>query len=77
MFGLQHTEPNQGLFVPLYTHFLHKWNEPGHWEYDFDTTELVRRDAATGTEIERIPFGLQALASGYVEKRLPVAGQGA
>ena len=58
VFGLQYAEPSQGLFVPFYTFFLHKWNEAGHWEYDFDAAELVRRDANTGSETERAPLGL-------------------
>ena len=58
VFGLQHDEPSQGLFVPFYTYFLHKWDEPGHWEYDFDAAELVQRDATTGNETGRAPLGL-------------------
>ncbi|SMF10127.1 hypothetical protein [Pseudogulbenkiania subflava] len=57
VFGLQHADPGQGLFVPFYTYFLHKWNEVGHWEYDFDAGELVQRDAA-GSETGRTPLGL-------------------
>ena len=57
VFGLHHADPGQGLFVPFYTYFLHKWNEAGHWEYDFDSDELVQRDA-TGSETGRIPLGL-------------------
>ena len=58
VFGLQYAEPDQGLFVPFYTYFLHKWNEAGHWEYDFDTGEVVQRDATTGNETGRAPLGL-------------------
>lgn len=58
VFGRQHADPSQGLFVPFYTYFLHKWNEAGHWEYDFDAAELVQRDATTGNETRRAPFGL-------------------
>lgn len=57
VFGLQHADPSQGLFVPFYTYFLHKWNEVGHWEYDFDAAELVQRDA-TGNEPRRALLGL-------------------
>lgn len=57
VFGLQHADPKQGLFVPFYTYFLHKWNEAGHWEYDFDSDELVQRDA-TGNETGRTPLEL-------------------
>ncbi|SCK24889.1 hypothetical protein [Vogesella sp. LIG4] len=56
VFGLQRTDPGQGLFVPFYTYFLHKWNEEGHWEYDFDAGELVQRDADSG-ETGRQPLG--------------------
>ncbi|WP_044871470.1 hypothetical protein [Pseudomonas sp. LFM046] len=58
VFGLHHADPTQGLFVPFYSYFLQKWNEPGHWEYDFDTRELVRRDAVTGVETERVRLEL-------------------
>ncbi|MCO6059845.1 hypothetical protein NG726_24690 [Pseudomonas sp. MOB-449] len=54
IFGLHHADPNQGLFVPFYSHFLQKWNEPDHWEYDFDSSELVKRNVVTGIETERI-----------------------
>ncbi|MGH8848108.1 MAG: hypothetical protein ACREXQ_12850 [Polaromonas sp.] len=57
VFGLHHADPSQGLFVPFYTYFLHKWNEVGHREYDFDAAELVQRDA-TGNESGRAPLGL-------------------
>jgi hypothetical protein len=46
VFALQHTEPRHGLFVPFYMIFLNYWNDPRHPEYDFDTNELVYRDAA-------------------------------
>lgn len=52
VFSLQHDDPTQGLFVPFYTYFLHKWNEADHWEYDFDAGDLVRRDGA-GKDIDR------------------------
>ncbi len=57
VFGLHHADPSQGLFAPFYTYFLHKWNEVGHREYDFDAAELVQRDA-TGNESGRAPLGL-------------------
>lgn len=58
VFGLQHAEPNQGLFVPFYTFFLQKWNELDNWEYDFDRSELVQRDAKTGNESRRVSLVL-------------------
>jgi hypothetical protein len=57
VFGRQHADPGQGLFAPFYTYFLHKWNEAGHWEYDFDAAELIQRDAS-GNETGRAPLGL-------------------
>jgi hypothetical protein len=45
VFALQHAEPRHGLFVPFYMIFLNYWNDPRHPEYDFDTNELVYRDA--------------------------------
>lgn len=56
VFGLQRTDPGQGLFVPFYTYFLHKWNEEGLWEYDFDAGELVQRDSDSH-ETDRLPLG--------------------
>ena len=58
VFALQHHDPRQGLFVPFYMHFLDRWNEPHHPEYDFDTSELVYRDS-TGNESGRSSLGMQ------------------
>jgi len=55
VFALQDRDPKQGLFVPFYMHFLDKWNEPEHPEYDFDSRDLIYRDA-TGNEIKRLPL---------------------
>jgi hypothetical protein len=66
MFALQHGNPRAGLFVPFYMHFLNEWNDGSHPEYEFDTGELVCRDA-TGTEVSRAPLGMPldaALATG-------------
>ena|SRR6266513_1327938 len=46
VFALQHREPRHGLFVPFYMVFLNQWNDARHPEYDFDTNELVHRDAS-------------------------------
>src|SRR5437667_6083523 len=46
VFALQHREPRHGLFVPFYMVFLNQWNDARHPEYDFDTNELVYRDAS-------------------------------
>jgi len=43
--------------VPFYVHALERWNEPVHPEYDFDSNELVHRDAA-GNETARAPLGV-------------------
>lgn len=55
VFALHHRNPKRGLFVPFYMYFLEKWSESHHPEFDFDTRELVCRDA-TGKEVERLPF---------------------
>jgi hypothetical protein len=59
VFALQHTEPRHGLFVPFYMIFLNYWNDTRHPEYDFDTNELVYRDAGgreTGREVLGVPI---------------------
>ncbi len=59
VFALQHTEPRHGLFIPFYMILLNYWNDPRHPEYDFDTNELVYRDAGgkeTGREILGVPI---------------------
>jgi hypothetical protein len=58
VFALQHHEPRHGLFVPFYMVFLNQWNDARHPEYDFDTNELVYRDASgkeTGREVLSAP----------------------
>jgi hypothetical protein len=57
VFALQHREPRNGLFVPFYTYFLNEWNDQRHPEYEFDTNELVYRDAA-GKETHRVLLGV-------------------
>jgi hypothetical protein len=57
VFALQHTEPRHGLFVPFYMIFLNYWNDTRHPEYDFDTNELVYRDAG-GRETAREMLGV-------------------
>src|SRR5438552_15277555 len=54
VFALQQREPRHGLFVPFYMVFLNQWNDARHPEYDFDTNELVYRDASgkeTGRDV--------------------------
>src|SRR3989442_1714117 len=57
VFALQHGEPRHGLFVPFYMVFLNQWNDARHPEYDFDTNELVYRDAS-GKETGRAVLGV-------------------
>lgn len=55
IFALNREHPRQGFFVPFYMHFLEQWNDPRYPEYDFDTRQLVYRDA-DGKEIKRVAF---------------------
>src|SRR5205807_2391276 len=57
VFALQHRDPRRGLFVPFYTYFLERWDEARHPEYDFESNQLVYRDAA-GNETGRAPLGV-------------------
>jgi hypothetical protein len=63
VFALQHAEPRHGLFVPFYMIFLDYWNDTRHPEYDFDTNELVYRDAG-GRETSREMLGVPIDGSG-------------
>lgn len=76
VFALQHVNPRHGLFVPFYVYVLERWNEIGHPDYDFDTGELVYRDAA-GNEIRRAQLGANgsepASANEVVPGILPLA----
>ena len=64
VFALQHTEPRHGLFVPFYMIFLNSWNDTRHPEYDFDTNELVYRDAG-GRETAREVLGVPIDGRGF------------
>lgn len=57
VFALQPRNPRLGLFVPFYVYVLERWTENNHPEYDFDSNELVYRDAA-GNEMRREPLGV-------------------
>jgi hypothetical protein len=46
VFALLHHNPTQGLYMPFYMHFLNRWNEPRHPEFDFETSELIYRDGS-------------------------------
>ena len=52
VFALQHDKPAQGLFSPFYVYFLNQWNDPRHPEFNFETKELIYRNA-DGNEVER------------------------
>lgn len=62
-FELDRRDPRRGLFVPFYMHFLDKWNESWHPEYDFDSKALVYRDSG-GNELRRMPFTVTGTATG-------------
>lgn len=62
VFALSHKDPRHGLFMPFYMHFLEQWGEQEHPELDFDTGELVYRDAA-GSEMRRKQFLIRPPAS--------------
>lgn len=53
VFALNTKNPRHGLFTPFYMHFLEKWSEPTHPDYDFETDELVYRDSVDG-KIDRV-----------------------
>ncbi len=57
VFALLHHNPRQGLYVPFYMHFLNRWNEPHHPEFDFETSELIYRDVS-GNESGRASLGV-------------------
>lgn len=62
VFALHHRDPTRGLFVPFYMYFLEKWGEQDNPEFDFNTRELICRDAA-GREISRAPYPVAAACS--------------
>ena len=76
VFALDHTEPRHGLFVPFYMIFLNSWNDTRHPEYDFDTNELVYRDAG-GKETGREVLGVPIDGSGARLPSLSAASQAA
>ena len=57
VFALLHHNPRQGLYVPFYMHFLNRWNESRHPEFDFETSELIYRDSS-GNEAGRTSLGV-------------------
>lgn len=65
VFGLQHDDPQRGFFGPFYKHFLDQWKDTRHPEFNFETRELIFRNA-DGNEIERTPFAPLASESGAI-----------
>lgn len=55
VFALNREQPARGFFAPLYMYFLERWIDVRCPQYDFDTGELVCRDAG-GRETERKAF---------------------
>ena len=70
VFALHQRDPREGLYVPFYMHFLDLWNQPCHPEYDFDSNELVYRDAA-GNECGRAGLGVPIAGSAGSAQRQP------
>lgn len=68
VFALQHHQPREGLYIPFYVHFLEQWDRPCDPEYDFDTNELVYRDAA-GNERARAALGARPDAGAAPQDR--------
>jgi hypothetical protein len=55
VFGLQHGNPERGFFAPFYKYFLDQWNDPRHPGFNFETNELIYRNA-DANEIGRVSF---------------------
>jgi hypothetical protein len=63
-FVFDHDQNPGSLYNPLYQHFVTCWENPGNPEYDFDTDELVYRDA-NGNETRRDRFNSGQATQGY------------
>ena len=50
--------PSQTSNTPFLLHFLDRWNDSRNPEYDFDSGQLMYRDAATGNVVRRAPLGV-------------------
>lgn len=61
-FALLKDKPTWGLFAPFCMTFLKQWNDPASPEYNFESAELIYRDAA-GNEMKRVPFDLGSAAA--------------
>ena len=57
VFSLNQEHPRKGFFVPFYMHFLEQWDDCRYPEYDFDTGQLIYRDA-DGKEVRRVEFDI-------------------
>lgn len=55
VFALQRENPGRGFFGPLYLYLLNQWSDPRFPDYNFDTDELVYRNA-DGNETARLPL---------------------
>lgn len=55
VFGLQHGNPQRGLFAPFYKYFLNQWQDSHHPEFNFENNELIYRNGG-GNEIRRTAF---------------------
>lgn len=75
VFALQDRDPRRGLFVPFYTYFLNRWGENHHPDYDFDSHELVYRDAA-GNETRRERLGVPINGASSPTNRTGAAAPG-
>jgi len=74
VFALNTKNPRHGLFTPFYMHFLEKWSEPKHPEYDFEKDELVYRNSTDG-KIKRVSFG-GLLSQAFPAKASPKPDRG-
>ena len=63
VFALQPERPNRGFFPVFYTYFLNQWNDRRLPDYNFETDELVYRDAG-GNELQRLAYPLRNEADG-------------
>jgi len=54
-FVFRNSQMSSNLYIPFYQYFLNRWRDPSLPEYDFDTDELVYRNAA-GAELKRESF---------------------
>jgi hypothetical protein len=68
VFALHSSSPERGLYTPFNILFTEKWSETPTLDYDFDTDELVQRDAQ-GNELGRAVLP----RSPHARKKLAIA----